>query len=1055
MDTALLEAKPSPKTTNDKPGEKSGRLGGARADFIGSLGRKVGDVRNALLALERDPAARGARDDVRRKLHALGTGARLLRFDGAANALIRAQQTLDDIASGGAATPNDLNAIARVLDDLPALAWDDVSERHAHPPAPAPTVGVRTSSALIVGEDAISMALSETPEAQDGVQFECERTTDVTYAVALAQEVAPDVVIVDADLAGADELVETLLDDPLTEPVPIVVLGRFDCSEQESRYIALGVAKTLKKPASIETLQAACQEAVDQHRGKTIKVTLGEPTVEQLADRLADELRRGLCGSLSDAGRSARVALGDGSDVLGAVKSAILRVQEVLSARTGGAVDYSASLGGAGVAVEPNLEGESLGADRAAPLRGRGAAADVRLEGRRVVVADDDPGVTWFIADLLRTTGCIVYEAFDGQSALELCYQMLPDLVVADVVMPKIDGVTLARMIERDVALKDTRVVLLSWKEDLLQRAQELGAGAAAYLRKESDARAILARVREALWTRARIEARLRTRGEVRGRLQGMSVRSLIEFVCTARRKARISVRDASYLYELEVREGAPCRVVRTSLGPEGASCIRGARALAAMLGVSSGRFVVTPNEDALEPELIGTLEAQLAEPLATARAAVRAIAGGRIFNVEGLMVDAELVAGYVRATPEPARSVLERVLAGRSPRQLLLEDEVCPATLERLLVDLASRGAIREVHGADVAGEDVLRSLVDAELKMMTPSAPPAVAARAPEPAPIPEGGDADESPTDSLGTAVMDSVSERSPTPKGFILPELRLRPSLFSVITRPAPEALEGDAPAGDAGEGAAVEDDAATNDAVSAGAAGDAPSSEAEAGEALEGEAREADRDDAAIAASTHEGEGAPDGDETDDAPEALAAPLPTPSVPVLEATDPPPTGRELRRKIDLTPVTPMTSVAVKPIAAKPRSERRWMGALALLGGIVLASGGTRILAKKAAGTASAAPRELESVVPAAPLEPAAAAPSPSVLREAEEEEVPVTTETAARLAPEVKPSAASRASSAAPARDAGASATAPAPASELDVAAAAVEYQGPRGLHRLP
>jgi DNA-binding response OmpR family regulator len=1022
MDTQL--SKPGPKTLNDKTGEKSGRLGGARADFIGSLGRKISDARNALLALERDPAAKGARDDVRRKLHALGTGARLLRFDGAAKALFAVEKVLDGIASGTAVGSAELDQIARVLDDLPALAWDDAVERDVRTPPPPSADGRRASTALVVGEDGIAMALSEVPESKDASTFECERTTDVTYAVSLAQETAPDVLVVDGDLPGASELVETLLDDPLTEPVPIVVLGRFESTEQESRYIALGVAKTLKKPASIDALQAACQEAVDQHRGRTIKVTLGEPTIEQLAERLAEEVRRGLCDALPEEERAARVSMGDGSDVLGVVKAAILRVQEVLAARSGGKVEYSPAVAtGAATALDPNLDAESAGADRTPALRGRGAATDVRLEGRRVVVADDDPGVTWFVADLLRTTGCVVYEAFDGQSALELCYRVLPDLVVTDVVMPKLDGLTLARMIERDVALKDTKVVMLSWKEDVLQRAQELGAGAAAYLRKESDARAILARVREALWPRARFEARLRTRGEVRGRLHGISVRSLLEVVCSARRKARVAVRDASYLYEVEIREGAPCRAVRTSLTPEGSTCLRGARALAAMLGVSSGRFTVTPNEDAVEPELIGTLEAQLAEPLACARAAVRALSGGRIFNVESLTLDAELVAGYVQATPEPARSALESILRGASPRQMLLDEEVCPTLLERILVDMAARGAVREVRGADADGEDVLRSLVDEELRVLTPSAPLAAEEKSP-----------------SLEGAVLGEVSDESPSQpvklsRGFILPELKLRPSLFSVITRsPVPAEVAAAAPATEEVEAKEEE-------------------------EKIEAKAEEPTAEEPKEEKEEKEEESPP--------PVEAAPSIPTPSIPVHEAE--PSEPRAKRRTIQLeleTPKTPMTSVAVKTVtpvnAAKQRSERRWMGALALLGGIVVASSvGTRTMSKDRTSAAGAqvpateqGTQEAElsaATVPVSTTPPANAAPAP-VLSDV----APMTDSHTTRV---TEPSAPARPSPAKMAKDAGASAstsTSTLGTSGLDVAAAAaVEYQSPRGLHRLP
>src|SRR5580693_13829 len=183
---------------------------------------------------------------------------------------------------------------------------------------------------------------------------------------------------------------------------------------------------------------------------------------------------------------------------------------------------------------------------------------DVSLTGRRVIVADDDPGVTWFISDLLRTAGCIVNEALDGATALDLAYRTSPDLVISDILMPGLDGFALTRALKRDVALRDVPVILLSWKEDLLQRVRELGASAAAYMRKESDSRAIVARVRECLRPRARVEARLRTDGEVRGRLDGLTTRSLLELACAIRPDSRVGVRDASFLYEVEIRAGAP-----------------------------------------------------------------------------------------------------------------------------------------------------------------------------------------------------------------------------------------------------------------------------------------------------------------------------------------------------------------------------------------------------------------------------------------------------------------------------------------------------------------
>ena len=83
------------------------------------------------------------------------------------------------------------------------------------------------------------------------------------------------------------------------------------------------------------------------------------------------------------------------------------------------------------VPMAPWLRAESLAAERHPGARG--GQPDVPLEGRRVIVADDDPAVTWYIADLLRSSGCIVHEALDGQTALDLANEITPELVVADI----------------------------------------------------------------------------------------------------------------------------------------------------------------------------------------------------------------------------------------------------------------------------------------------------------------------------------------------------------------------------------------------------------------------------------------------------------------------------------------------------------------------------------------------------------------------------------------------------------------------------------------------
>ena len=780
------------RDAKDQGENRSGHLGGARADFVASLGRKVEQARELLNGVEAHAADAEPREELRRRLHALGVAAKMMHFDVMARTLAEADTLLEQVSKKGVIGAADIAELAQALDDLPALAWGE-SPREASVskvaaasaastsafrdlPSSATSVAALpalTRSCVLFGSEMLAEALTD--EAYDGATFECERTEHVQAGIGLARSLAPDVVVVDADVPAALELVEALLDDPLTEAVPILVVGAFPSSEQAARFVALGVTKTIQKPISPESLRASCDDAIASREGRTVRLSLGEPTLEQLGERLANEVRQALVDSVDKAGRSVRVPLGEGTEVMGAIWGAIARVREVIAARTDGAVRFGSRGPEGAFAMAPLLSADVARGDRTA-ARVRGPAADVRLTGRKVVVADDDPGVTWFIADLLRTAGCQVFEALDGARALELCHEHSPELVVSDILMPELDGFALCRALKRDLALRDTPVILLSWKEDLLQRVRELGASAAAYLRKESDSRAIVARVREVLRPRARVEARIKSNGEVRGRLDGLTVTSLLGLVATIRPNARLSVRDASFLYEVELRGGAPKRVTRT--GGDG-ELTRGAEVLAALLGVSAGRFTVADSDAAVTGDLRGTLADQLALPITLARGAAFATTGARLMTIEKVILHDAIVEAYLRATPGPARALIFRLGEGASPREVLLSGTVEPSLLEDVLSDLAARGAIVGVFGA--AGADLLAPAVARARSGMgvtserapSPRAPvvsatpPRVSgdtngdASAPSPPPGPARGPS------SLADAVMREISDRSPEP------------------------------------------------------------------------------------------------------------------------------------------------------------------------------------------------------------------------------------------------------------------------------------------------
>lgn len=748
----------------------SARLGGARADFVAGLGRKVADLRSAIARVRAEDGELAGRTELRRKLHALASAAKMMKFDAMDRALSEAIGALDRAAGDAGIDAVDLDGIEQIVEDLPALAWGDGRARSSRAEAVERSSAALSYQVLVVGSPVIAEALlEEDPLSPSTIAFSCESTPDPQAAYDLVRTNEPDLVILDADLDAAGVLVEAIMDDPMTETTPVIVVGSFLEPGEAERFIAMGVAKTIGKPTSREALRTTCEEVLAPERSSALhQVTLGEPTLEELSERLASEIKSALLGGVDPTSRMRRIPLGQGTEILGALWGAIARVREVVTARSDGHVRFQ---GGPAGALAPafllECEPDVARSDRL--RQRRSLAADVRLTGRRVVVADDDPGVVWFIADLLKTAGCVVHEAFDGQQALELAYETSPDLVISDILMPKVDGFMLCRALRRDVVLRDTPVILLSWKEDLLQRVRELGAGAAGYVRKESDTRAIIARVREALRTRGRVEARLREDGEVRGRLDGISVKTLLEIVCATRPEARVSVRDASFLYEVEIRWGAPHRATRTD-GEGGFQ--RGSKVLAQLLGVGAGRFTVTTSTTEIEAELDGNLASQLAKPIARARAAMAILGSGNLHAVHRIRLDDELLQDYLKATPERPRTLARRLANGASPREVVTFGGFEPALLDDLLADLAARGIVTGVE--DENGKDLLG--VAFQQAVLHPDARAALAPRTETPGPdacVNDESTLCDSPSpghaSSLEDAVLREVIHRSPSPVG----------------------------------------------------------------------------------------------------------------------------------------------------------------------------------------------------------------------------------------------------------------------------------------------
>lgn len=112
-----------------------------------------------------------------------------------------------------------------------------------------------------------------------------------------------------------------------------------------------------------------------------------------------------------------------------------------------------------------------------------------------ILLVEDNNDMREYVRRLLQEDGYEVHVAEDGQAALELTARHSYDLILSDVMMPKVDGIELLQAIRKDPRLKTTPVVLLSARAGEEFRIQGLGAGADDYLTKPFSARELLSRV--------------------------------------------------------------------------------------------------------------------------------------------------------------------------------------------------------------------------------------------------------------------------------------------------------------------------------------------------------------------------------------------------------------------------------------------------------------------------------------------------------------------------------------------------------------------------------
>lgn len=120
---------------------------------------------------------------------------------------------------------------------------------------------------------------------------------------------------------------------------------------------------------------------------------------------------------------------------------------------------------------------------------------------KRILIVDDEPNIVISLEFLMMREGHEVRVARDGEAGLAAVRTHRPDLVVLDVMMPKLDGFAVLEAVRADPNLTGTRILMLTAKGRDAEQTKGLALGADAYMSKPFSTRDLVDKVKELLDT--------------------------------------------------------------------------------------------------------------------------------------------------------------------------------------------------------------------------------------------------------------------------------------------------------------------------------------------------------------------------------------------------------------------------------------------------------------------------------------------------------------------------------------------------------------------------
>lgn len=121
------------------------------------------------------------------------------------------------------------------------------------------------------------------------------------------------------------------------------------------------------------------------------------------------------------------------------------------------------------------------------------------MKAQKILIIEDDPDILEFVSFNLRKEGYEVFTAKDGVKGVQMCTQVRPDLVLLDVMMPRMDGVEVCELIRANPTVSNTIIAMLSARGEDYSQLAAFDAGADAYITKPIRPKLLVSKVKALL----------------------------------------------------------------------------------------------------------------------------------------------------------------------------------------------------------------------------------------------------------------------------------------------------------------------------------------------------------------------------------------------------------------------------------------------------------------------------------------------------------------------------------------------------------------------------